>query len=172
MKNNLTLYEIQGDLLDLLEMINNGEAYNDDGSLNEVFEEQLQLTKKEFDNKAVSYGYVIKSLEDKEELFDKEIKRLQSAKKYYQNSKERVKQAITEAMIKFGIEKVEGERLTLSLRKSTSVDIVNIDELPDEFKRTKIEILPDKVKIKNAITKDGEKVQGAELVERKNLQIK
>ncbi len=169
---NLSLYQIQDDLLDLLEMINNGEAYNEDGSLNEVFEEQLQLTKKEFDNKAVSYGYVIKSLEDKEELFDKEIKRLQNAKKYYQNSKERVKQAITDAMIKFGIEKVEGDKLTLSLRKSTSVDIVNIDELPNEFKRTKIEILPDKVKIKNAITKDGEKVQGAELVERKNLQIK
>lgn len=169
---NLTLYDIQDDLLDLLAMINNGEAYNDDGSLNEVFEEQLQLTKKEFDNKAVSYGYVIKSLEDKEELFDREIKRLQEAKRYYQNSKERVKQAITDAMVRFGIEKVEGDHLTLSLRKSTAVNVTDMDALPEEFKKVKITYSEDKIKIKNAILKDGEKVQGAELVERKNLQIK
>ena len=87
----VTLYEITESGKELLDLIESGLAFDEDGSLNEVIAEQLDLTKKDFELKARDYAYVIKSVEDKEELFDKEIKRLTEIKKYLSNTSSRMK---------------------------------------------------------------------------------
>ena len=58
-----------------------------------------------------------------------------------------------------------------SFRKSESVNIINLDNLADKYKQTKVEVVPDKKAIKDAI-KGGLEVFGAELVTNNNLQIK
>ena len=71
-----------------------------------------------------------------------------------------------------GIDKFESDLITLSLTKSKAVDIYDPDLIPEEYKRTKITVEPDKIRIKEAILKDGEFVPGATIKENKNLKIR
>ncbi len=168
----LTLYEIAENARMLLDLIDSGEAFNESGELNEVIAEQLDLTKKDFELKAKDYAYVIKSVQDKKELFEKEIKRLQEIKKYFENTEDKLKEAIKNTMLVLEIDKFESDLITLSLTKSKAVDIYDSDLIPEEYKRTKITVEPNKIKIKQAILKDGELVPGATIKENKNLKIR
>ena len=62
-------------------------------------------------------------------------------------------------------------RVAIGYRKSTSVNIVNEEELPKDLLVEKVSISPDKKAI-GELLKNGETVSGAELVENKNIQIK
>ena len=62
-------------------------------------------------------------------------------------------------------------RVAIGYRKSTSVNIVNEEELPKDLLVEKVSISPDKKAI-GELLKNGEVVSGAELVENKNIQIK
>lgn len=170
--SKLTLYQITDEARFLLGLIESGEAFDESGELNEVVAEQLDLIAKDFDLKARDYAYVIKSVEDKKELVDKEIKRLQAIKKYFENTETRMREAIKDTMVALNIDKFNGELVTLSLRNSKAVNVFDMDLLPEEFKRTKITVDADKIKIREAILKNGEKVAGAEIVENKSLNIK
>lgn len=160
-----SLYELTTELKNIYEQIENGEEFT------EEMEKALVLTEQNLQAKAIDYGYVIKSLDDEMELFDKEIKRLTERKKQLAKTQELLKDRLTEAMQEFGITEMKGKTIKLSFRKSESVDVYNVDALPDEFKRTKVSIEPDKVAIKEAL-KNGEEVEGATLFIKDNLQIK
>ena len=67
------------------------------------------------------------------------------------------------------INKMDTELFKLSYRKSDSVNVIDLDAVPDEYK--KITIAADKTAIKKAI-KEGAEVAGAELVTNQNLQIR
>jgi hypothetical protein len=69
-----------------------------------------------------------------------------------------------------GLQRVKGVKSTLFLRKSSSVEIMDMRELPSEFVQTKIEYVPRKTQIKDAL-KDGQTVPGAQIVERQSLVI-
>jgi hypothetical protein len=59
----------------------------------------------------------------------------------------------------------------LSLRKSKSVEIIDADAIPQQFKTVKTTETINKTEIKKAI-ESGEIVSGATIKENKNLQIK
>lgn len=67
--------------------------------------------------------------------------------------------------------KFEATQGKISYRKSDSVNIENIDIIPKEFIKEKVEISADKTEIKKAI-KNGHSVDGAILVTNLNMQIK
>ena len=160
-----SLYELTTELKGIYEQIENGEEFT------EEMEKELVLTEQNLKTKAIDYGYVIKSLDDEMELFDKEIKRLTERKKQLAKTQELLKDRLSFAMHEFGIEEMKGKTIKLSFRKSESVDIYNFNALPEEFKRTKVTVEPDKVAIKEAL-KNGEEVEGATLFVKDNLQIK
>jgi hypothetical protein len=66
-------------------------------------------------------------------------------------------------------ERLKDGRAKLGWRKSSAVEIVNVQHVPDKFMRYN-EPAPDKTAIKAAI-ESGEAVPGAQIVERQNLQI-
>lgn len=68
-------------------------------------------------------------------------------------------------------EKINSPRVKVSYRKTAAVDVFNMSEIPDAFKRIKTIEEPDKTAIKEAI-KAGEEVPGAALVERLSMSIK
>lgn len=69
-------------------------------------------------------------------------------------------------------EKIETAEHSFSFRKSTAVNVLNPDALPESFRRIIPEKWePDKVALGKAL-KAGEFIPGAELEERLNLQIK
>lgn len=165
-----SLYEISNDLRNVYQQIENGEGIDlETGELSKELIIALKVGKNELQEKGVDIGYVIKSLDDEIEIFDKEIKRLQERKKALQNAQDRVKSELTKAMNEFGILEIKGRTLKINFRKSESVEVDNIEELDDKFKKVKTEA--DKMAIKEAI-KNGEEVKGARLIEKQNLQIR
>ena len=68
-------------------------------------------------------------------------------------------------------EKFETPRCKITWRKSEICNVLNIDAVPDEFKRTKVTIDADKTAIKKAI-KAGAEVPGAEVIQKLNMTLK
>lgn len=181
-----SMYQIRGEHLGLLKLIEEAE-----GELTPEIEEQLALTKDEFESKAISYGYVVKLFEDTEEVIDNEIKRLQALKAKAGKRAESFKDTLDKAMKEFGFEKIQTETLTLSYRKSKPVELdedfadnflsnvsieVKAKEGAPEYVHKLIEYFdfkgtPSKTRIGDAL-KAGAEVVGAKVVEKKNLQIK
>jgi len=181
-----SMYQIRGEHLGLLKLIEEAE-----GELTPEIEQQLVLTAEEFEGKAISYGFVVKSFEDVEEVLEKEIKRLTELKKKASKRAETFRKRLDEAMREFGFDKIQTETLTLSYRKSKPVELV--DDFEDNFlSNVSVEIKPkvgapevihklieyfdfkgivSKTRLADAL-KAGADIDGAKIVEKKNLQIK
>ena len=143
----------------------------EEGELTPELEQALVITQDQLQAKAIDYCYVIKNLESDSEAIDNEIKRLKAMKDAKDKAIDRMKEAVRNAMLASGIDKIESSLFKLSLRRSESVEVVNIDQLPESLTTVKKTVSADKVKIKEAI-KAGLTVEGANLIENYSLQIK
>ncbi len=125
----------------------------------------------ERNQKLLNLGSWFKSVKAEAEAYTNEIKSLQHKKKVAENKMQWIRDFIT-SYIKSG-EKLKDSRVTLSWRKSRSVEInqdkFDIHDLPLNMR--KIVETPDKTKIKEGIEK-GDSYINIELVEKNNLQIK
>lgn len=95
-----------------------------------------------------------------------EADKLMARRKTAENKAESLKSYLDEVL---GGEKFKTARVAISYRKSEPVEITNQAKIPQEFLRVKTE--PDKTAIKAAL-KAGKEVDGARLVESRNIQIK
>lgn len=102
------------------------------------------------------------------EAIDSEIKRLTDLKKKRERLAERLKENISRSMLEHNIEKLDTGLFKLSFRKSKRTEV---DESIIDDKYFKIIKKVDLIAIKKAI-EDGIEVQGAKLIEIKNIQIK
>ena len=68
-------------------------------------------------------------------------------------------------------EKFKSNKVTVSYRKSKSVEVADMKSVPEEYLTITQKVDPDKVAIKKAI-ESGIEVQGCSLVEKQNMQIK
>lgn len=159
-----SLYVISQEAIDLASKLEEGEFTPE-------MESSLIINQTELQEKAINYGYVIKSFESDVSVIDEEIKRLQAIKKAKSGAIDRMKESVLNAMNIYGIQKVESPTLNLSIRKSKSVDIIFEGVIDDKFKKEKITVSIDKTAIKKAI-ESGETVEGAVIKENDNLQIK
>jgi hypothetical protein len=157
-----SMYQISSEALNIASAL-------EDGELSPELELSLRINQTELQEKGINYAYVIKESEETIECIDKEIKRLQEAKKVQSNKVERLKETLVNAMNIYGIEKIESALIKISIRKSESVEIS--EGLPLKYQTVKTVYTPDKTRIKNAI-KSGENVLGATLQTNYNLQIK
>ena len=160
----MTLYNITTEIKNLTLQLEEGE-------LTPELEQALVITQDQLQAKAIDYCYVIKNLEADSEAIDNEIKRLKAMKEAKDNTIDRLKEAVRNAMLASGIDKIESSLFKLSLRRSEAVEVVNIDQLPESLTTVKKTVSADKLKIKEAI-KAGQNVEGANLIENYNLQIK
>lgn len=143
-----------------------------EGELSEELENALVINQTELQDKAINYGYAIKSIEFDVDDIDSEIKRLQGLKTSRVNAIERMKSTVLEAMQIYGIEKVTSPTLNLSVRNNPeSVDLVNEYQIPDCYKKEKVTVSIDKTAIKKDI-QDGKEVPGAILKRSTRLEIK
>lgn len=73
-----------------------------------------------------------------------------------------------------GAEKFKTSKVAISWRRSETAELLDgVDpvSLPLEYQRVKVAVEPDKAKLKEAL-KAGKTIEGVELVERQNIQIK
>lgn len=151
------LYEIEQAILDCID--ESGEVID--------FEKLMELDiakKTKIDNIICLY----KSHTAFAAAIDKEIDILTERKKRAENEAENLRQWISEIL---GGEKFESARNKVTWRASDEVKLLDESIIPDEYKTTETKIKISKNDIKKAI-KDGVAVDGAELIEKNNIQIK
>ncbi|MDR3169641.1 MAG: siphovirus Gp157 family protein [Candidatus Peribacteria bacterium] len=82
---------------------------------------------------------------------EEEMKRLKELKESRENKIEKGKERISYLLQQAKIEKMNTEFNKLSFRSSESVEILDEDKIPEQFRKIKTEIKPDKTAIKEAI---------------------
>ena len=163
--NDLKLYQITDGFMQL----------NDQEELTEEDKKQIeeQLTKAliKKSNNIVGYYEDRKSLI---EAIDIQIKRLQEFKKQETNKLDRYKDYVKTNMEVLGIEKIETPLGTISLAKSPiSVEIVDEEVIPEEYKEVVSSVKVDKKKIADNFKTTGEIIEGVKInTQNRYLKIK
>jgi heme oxygenase len=134
-------------------------------------EELLVINQEQLQSKAGNYAKVIANIQGDSDAIDAEIKRLKAMKETKDRAVTRLKDAVKNAMLVSGIEKIESPLFKLSLRRSEAVEVEVPEALPIDWQVKKVTITADKVAIKQAI-KEGYAITGARIIENFSLQIK
>ena len=163
-----SLYKIANSFAELMSKAEDGELTEEE--YNKIGEE-LALELQAKSSNVIGYYQNESALI---EAIDNQIKRLQDLKKVKQNNIDRFKKYVKENMERLEIQKIETELGTLSIAKSPiSVEIINEDEIPNEFKQEVVTIKVDKKAIADNFKATGEIPSGAILhTENTNLRIK
>jgi len=143
------------------ELIENG------GELTPELELALQINKDNFHSKSENYAYITKQFDGEMDIIDNEIKRLQQAKKSREKTIQRLKDTIELAMLTFDVNKIETPLIKISFRNSESVEVSDVNDLPNEFKTIKLTETADKLKIKDAL-KSGVFISGCSIKTNRN----
>ena len=140
---------------------------SDDGTQLAIWTEELAQDLKD---KSANVIAVVRNQELTIEALDNEIKRLQAMKDSIKKKLDKFKTYIKSSMIVNNIEKIETPLGIIKFTKSTTTEIYDESLIDKKF----IDVITtekiSKEKIKAAL-KAGEEVQGARLVENKNLKI-
>ena len=164
-----TLYEIDYNLYQLLE----NEMVVDEETGEILFEESdidnLLLSR---DQKLENTACYIKNLMSDIDQIKVEEKSLKERRQIKEKKVERLKNYLANSMLLFGDKKFETPRVILSFRKSKQVEIAEGANIPQKYIKVKVEESPDKTKLKDAILKQGLKIDGVKVVEKENLQLK
>ena len=160
-----SLFEIGNEYLEIYHLLEeNG------GEITPEIQTSLQINKENLQIKTQNYISLIKEIDGRTNTIDAEIKRLQTLKKHNVSFVDRLKENISAAMKTFEIEEIRTDLNKISFRKSKSVQIEDVELLPNDC--VIIEKKPiSKAELKKRI-ENGEIISGAVIVENKNLQIK
>lgn len=138
------------------------------GEMTPELEQALTINEGNFLAKSESYVYAIKDYDAWEERIAAEIQRLTQMKRVATNAKNRLKQTLIVAMQQFGYDKVTYDLHSLSLRKTTAVNVIDEAAVPKEY--FKVELTLDKKRLKDDLKQAV--IPGAELSEGYFIQIR
>lgn len=116
-------------------------------------------------------GLYLFELDSEAQQIDAQIKRLKARKDGMKRRAETLKNLMLDAMTSTGLKKVSDPLVTVYLRKSTATIVDNMELIPKDLLRVKVETSPDLVAISKTI-KSGIEVPGAHLGERQDVNIK
>ena len=159
-----TLYEISKDYLTLMNSLEEAE-----GEITPEMEKALEINESNLKVKGKGYVEIIKTKEAVNMAIDIEIKRLQALKKQNSTSVTFLKDRLLAAVELFG--DIETGLIKIGKRKSESLTVFDAALIPTKFKVQVITEKVEKLEIKKAL-KNGEKVDGVELIINQNLTIK
>ena len=163
----MTLYEINQEITDIVESIYS-HAEENEGEIPDSLAEQLDRLESDRSVKIENIVLFIKNIRAESDAIKSEEKKLSDRRKSNDNKADSL-----EEYIKFCLsgEVFKTAKCAVSYRKSESVEVDSVDDLPANFVRTKTVVEADKVAIKNAI-KAGEEISGAHLVSKNSIVIK
>ncbi len=152
----MTLYEITGNFVRLLEMAEEEEISE------ETLADTLESLEYDLENKADQYAKIIKELEGQAKIISDEKQRLEERKKTLTNNIARMKRALKEAMLIADRKKIKTDLFSFTIRKAGGLKPLVIDgEVPKEYLK---EPEPDTAKIREAL-KSGQEIDWAYLKE-------
>lgn len=140
------------------------------GEVSDGFIEKLDALNMERNEKIDNIMRLYKNLISDVAGWEAEEKRLSELKKSAKNRAESLKNYLSRYM-EAGVEKFTSEHGKIGWRKSEKVVVQDVDTLPEEFKKVKVEVKADLISLKNALKED-RKIDGVSLEEHQNIQIK
>lgn len=155
-----TLYELTGVLRQLQQMIEDGV---------EGVEDTLESVQLGAAEKLEGYAMVIKNIQSDIDGLKAEEKRLADRRKAMENSISRMKESMADALLAVEGNRLKTDKFTFSFRKSTKVEIDNIDMIPEDYVRKVYDV--NKTDLKKYMER-GAIVNGARLVENQSLSIR
>lgn len=162
----MNLFEIN-DAITRCVKLENSDGYVDTETGELIDTEALDELVMERDTKIRNIACWIKNLESDEKALGDQIKTFTARKNAAKNKRESLKSYLAAFMAG---KKWQNSEVAISWRKSESVEVSNVKELPEEYLKYK-DPEPDKVKLK-ADLKAGAEIDGACLVTKENIQIK
>lgn len=136
---NYQLYKISEKYLNLLQDIENNE-----GELTEELENELKISNEELESSVIDFCNIKNGLQSDIDAVNKELLRLTEFINRKQKLINTINHNLLNALILFGQEDKKGVKrfkygtFELSTKKSKSIEIINRDEVPDEFKKVDI----------------------------------
>ncbi|CAL9958166.1 Mu Gam-like end protection [Vibrio phage K250 g1] len=153
--NTFTLYNLSESALELMEMIASGEITKD--QIEDTLGAMMENSEQGIKDIAAVHQELIPQIDN----IDTQIKRLQGKKKQLQERQLKLKASVGSVMHKLDIKKVQHDMFTvLNKPGTTSVEVINTDNLPDDLVTTKVTVSPDKKAIKAALN-NGVDLSGA-----------
>lgn len=140
------------------------------GEVSDGFIEKLDALNMERNEKIDNIMCLFKNLISDAAGWEVEEKRLSELKKSAKNRAESLKNYLSRYM-EAGVEKFTSEHGKIGWKKSERVVVQDVDTLPEEFKKVKVEVKADLISLKNALKED-RKIDGVSLEEHQNIQIK
>ena len=162
----MSLYELDNKLKACIQLDEEHVVSVDDGEILNL--QQFEALQMERDKKIEGMCCYIKNLMADVVAYEAEEKRMRECRAAKEREVDRCKSYLAGAL--YG-EKFETPRCKISWRKSEICNVLNIDAVPEEFKRTKVTIDADKTAIKKAI-KAGMEIPGAEVIQKLNMTLK
>lgn len=164
----MNLYEIDKAYLDVIE---NGFSFDDETGELLFDESMMDQLEGEFNTKIDNICAYIKNQEALKSGISDEIKSLNDRKRSVDRKIDYLKGLITDSMARRDVKKLETPRNKISFRKSVSVNVLDENQIDGSYFVEKVERKLDK-KTLLADLKNGVEVDGAELLEKQNIQIK
>ena len=162
-----SIYDINIDYLNIEAMLEeNG------GEITEEIQAAITINAEEFSSKAENYCKFIANLKAEAESNKAEAERIAAKAKRKQKLAESLNESLLNAMLVRGVKKENYGTFTLSIRETTKVVVdADVETIPDEYKRVKTTIEPNKVAIGDAL-KNGKTIEGCYLQKNNSLTIK
>ena len=159
----MTLYELTGQYLELLDMAEDADP--------EVFADTLEGIDGEIEDKADNYAKVIRTLEGDVQSVESEIDRLTAKKRFMESNIKKIKESLQASMIATGKTKFKTQLFSFGIQKNpTSVQIKQGAKVPARFYRQPEPVL-DKMALKDFLKQNGAQ-EYAELVQTESLRIR
>lgn len=140
-----------------------------DKETGEILDEQaFEALQMERNEKLENIALWVKNLTSEAEALKAEEKAFYERRKSAENKAKSLKRYLDSAL---NGQKFNTTKVAISYRKSTSVEVLDVEKLPEAYRKTVTTVSADKTAISSAL-KAGELVDGATLVEKNNLSIK
>lgn len=129
-----TLYELTGQYLELMEIADEADP--------DVLRDTLEAIEGEIEIKAENYAKVIKNLEGRVDILDKEIDRLKDRKSSVENSIKTIKNNLQKAMIAIDKKKFKTDLFSFNVQKNPpTVQVVDESAVPEQFWKPQAPVL-------------------------------
>lgn len=161
-----SVYELDAKISSCIQLDEEHVVSVDDGEILNL--QQFEALQMERSQKIEGMCCYIKNLMADVVAYEAEEKRLRERRAAKEREVDRCKAYLAGAL--YG-EKFETPRCKISWRKSEICNVLSMEAIPDEYKRTKVTVDADKTAIKKAI-KAGAEVPGAEIIQKLNMTLK
>ena len=168
MGQTMKLYELTDRYREVLDQLSEPD---DEAAEDERCQTLLLGLSDAFDDKVLGIAKVIRSMHADVAAIAGELDRLQARKRHLAGRIDWLKRYLLAEMEAVGREKIRGSTLTVALAKSPpSCDVASIDDVPEEFKRMRVEA--DRLAILKHFRSTGELVPGTTVItDRKYVRI-